>query len=150
MNKMSNNLMLINKIILFNKSMLDEDIDPEFFIDKINFDLRFINSNLDNIWIEYLKFKDIYSKDDLLKTYSFTLKRFYNLLDKIIKDVEIIKNFKLENSMIVAFINNIKNKMELISEHNSRATLLENKEQCINEEEYMLLFNDDDQSGNDK
>ncbi len=149
MNKMSNNLMLINKLILFNKSMLDEDVDALYFVDKLSFDLRFINSSLDNIWIEYLKFKDIYSKDDLIKTYSFTLKRFYNLLDKIVKNPEIIKSYRLDNSIISSFISNLKNKMELIQEHNSRATLLDNQEQCINEEEYMLLLsgNEDDEKG---
>lgn len=134
--------MLVNKLIIFLENMLDEDINYDYFQSKLTFDLNFINTCMDDFWLEYLKFYDLYRKDNFVKTYTFLLKRFNKLLTIIIKNKTIITNFKLDTTMLDVFIDNVRNKLETVSDHNIRLKLAKTEGQCINEEEYMLLLND--------
>jgi|GEM_PF-1664192 len=150
MSKMSSNLMLINKIIIFDKSILDEDIDYRYFTEKVIFDINFINKCLEEFWNEYLKFSDIYKKDDFIKSYSFTLKRYYKYLLKILDSTAGIKNLNIEVESVKVYLNNIKEKIDFISDHKSRSEMFGSTEQFINEEEYHLLLDNDDEINEDK
>ncbi|MCK4797450.1 MAG: hypothetical protein KAT05_08720 [Spirochaetes bacterium] len=140
MYKMPANLMMINKIIIFSDSMIEEDINEEFFSEKLIFDIEFINKRLSDFWDEYLKFIDIYERDNFIKSYSSVLKRFYKLLHKIKEFIPLTNNFYIDERMTNGIIENIRNRINLIKDHRDRLKLVNTEKQIINEEEYSMLF----------
>lgn len=146
MYKMTANLMMINKIMIFCENMLDEDINGECFSEKLMYDLEFINQKLLEFWEEYIKYVDIYERDNFLKTYSFSLRRFKNILEKVVKNMPLSNGLKIDekiiNSILYAIIKNIKE----IKNHKNKIKIAGTEQQIINEEEYSILFQnmDDD------
>jgi hypothetical protein len=148
MYKMPTNLMILNKILIFCESMIEEDFNGEFFSDKLTYDLDFVNIKLNNFWDEFLRFMDIYERDNFLKTYSFTLKRFKNLLERLIDMKSNPNKIKADTPGIKDILLNINDKLDQIKKHKIRLKLNQSGEQLINEEEYSMLLemNDDDRS----
>ena len=140
MYKMPANLMMINKIIIFSDSMIEEDINEEFFSEKLIFDIEFINKRISDFWDEYLKFIDIYKRDNFIKSYSSVLKRFYKLLHKIKEFIPLTNNFYIDERMTNGIIENISNRIILIKDFRDRLKLVNTEKQIINEEEYSMLF----------
>ena len=149
MHKMITNLMMVNKIIIFCDSMIDDDINGEYFSDKLNFDINFINSLIANFWDKYLKFIDIKQKNNFLEIYFFVLKRFYKLLYRIKKNRTSYEDYNVSELVINDILESINNKIKLIKEQDSRAKLSNTEKQCINEEEYSLLFENFEQEEQD-
>jgi len=146
MYKMPTNLMFINKIMIFCENMLDEDIDGECFSEKLMFDLEFINQKLLDFWEEYLKYVDIYERDNFLKTYSFSLRRFKNILEKVVRNMPLHNGLSIDDNSINKILFNIIENIQQIKSHKNKIKIAGSEQQIINEEEYSLLFQKDDES----
>ncbi len=139
--KLNNNLLLINKMILFYNNLLEEDIDLELFLTQVDYNNMCINNLLDEIWDEILKKIDEHQNDNITKTYYFTLKRFHKLLfDYKPKMKELNKNKLLDN--LNNILNEIQKKINLIRENKFQIKSGQFSKQFINEEEYSLLLED--------
>jgi hypothetical protein len=140
MHNMINNLMTLNKVIIFVENMIDDDINPEFFSLKINSDLDFVNSRVNDFWDEYLKDTEAYKKENFIKTYTFVLKRFYTLMKKFEKNMIFPGSYKIDETLVDFYLNNIQEKLGMLNNYNTRSRIVNTKKQCINEEEYSILF----------
>lgn len=140
MYKMPTNLIFINKIMIFCESMLEEDINGEFFSEKLMFDLEFINRKLLDFWEEYLKYVDFYERDNFLKTYSFSLRRFKNILEKVVKNMPLYNGLKIDDNSINNILSAIIENIQQIKTHKNKIKIAGTEQQIINEEEYSLLF----------
>jgi hypothetical protein len=56
-----------------------------------------------------------------------------------------MENYKIKHETIKLFIKNIREKIDLLSEHKLRMDTSNSQEEFINEEEYHLLLDDDDE-----
>ena len=142
--KIINNLISINKLVLFQNNLIDEDIDIDLFSSQIKFNLNFTILMLDSFWDEYTKFVDVYEKENFVKTYYFTLKRLHKFLYKLKDNNSFLNKAKLEESEVKEIIIKIQNRINLIRENKFNIKYADTKKQCINEEEYFILFNKND------
>lgn len=139
--KLNNNLLLINKFILFLQNSIEDDIDIEVFTDMMYNICNNLNVLLDDSWDEYLKKADEYNNDKVIKSYYFVLKRFQKHLfafkDKIrsSNDLKLFDNLKY-------IIDNIQNRINLIRDNKFIIKSDKFSKQFINEEEYSLLLKD--------
>ena len=139
--RLNNNILLINKFILFLQNTLEDDIDLEIFVDMMYNIINNINIIIDDTWDEYLKKVDEYNNDKILKTYYFVLKRFQKYLfefkdkTKSTKDPKLLDNLK-------NIIENIQNRINLIRDNKFIIKSGKFTKQFINEEEYSLLLKD--------
>ena len=140
MKKIISNLMMLNKIIIFIDSMIEDTIDGEFFYEKVNYDITFTNYLINHFWDAILRQVNTEEKDNFLRTYFFILKRFYKLLYKINNDIEKYKEYKIDKIELNDILENCNKKIKLIKEQDSRMKLSNTEKQFINQEEYSLLF----------
>jgi len=139
--KILNNLNALNKIILQNINIFDEDIDLNFFEKIIIDNVNFIFSSLNEIWLEFLRNYEVFEKENFIKSYYFAMKRFQKLLYKIVETNEKNNNFKKNIEEIKKNISFNMQRFVLIRENKFKPNLLE-ENQLINEEEYNILFKD--------
>ena len=142
MDKMETNLMMISKILLFSNNLLEEDIDYKYFSDLFSYNINFINNRLNDFWDEYIKFIKIHETNNFIKTYYFILKRFNKFLLKLKESILKSDDFHIDEVEINSILNSIKNRINLIKEHNYRLRSIDSEKQFINEEEYSILFQD--------
>jgi hypothetical protein len=143
----SNNLILVNKIILFTDNVLNENSDIIFFHDYIASANSFIHISLVKLWNEYLKNIEDLEKENFLKSYFFTLKRFQKYLHKVKNSIDSNVKFKIFSiEEIEKMITINQEKISLIRANNYRIKSNDNKEQYINAEEYSFLLEKEDDS----
>lgn len=142
MNKIINNLMVINKMIIFCENILKDDIDEAYFTDKLEYDINYINNLISALYQEYLKHILEYKEENILKTYSATLHRFNKFLKKIDGNDALIKRFSINLSIFNSIVRDVTARIELLKEHEERKKLAQSQGQYINEEEYNMLFED--------
>lgn len=143
MKKTMSNLMMISKLIIVTENLLEEDIDLDFFKDKIIYDIMFINNKLNELWIsyKYLEIEDL--KNNFLKTNYYVLKRFYKILKKI-KEIDMLYNMFIESNKDINLLSEeIYNKIYHSSMQNKRLKNQSSEKQFINEDEYTLLFKEE-------
>ena len=133
------NLMMVNKIIIFFENMINEEVDFEFFTDKIIFDINFIDTSLNKLFDRFIKEVSYYSNDNIIKIYFSCIKKFYRLLGDISKKKEIISNQKLHNSLFDIKVN-LEKRLDNIRNFNVRTSIKQFDKQCINEDEYNMLL----------
>ncbi len=146
--KLNNNIILINKFILFLQNSIEDDIDIEIFIDMMYNNCNNINIILDDAWDEYLKKADEYNNDKIIKTYYFVLKRFHKFLFEFKEKVQSLNDSKLLNNL-KSIINNIQNRIDIIRDNKFIIKTGKFSKQFINEEEYSLLLKDLDKEEKD-
>ncbi len=138
--KLTLDLMVINKIIIFSENLIEEDVDYSIFTTKIFNDIDFINNSLNLLFDEFVKNIKHYNNDNVFKIYYSCIKRFHRIISKIIKN----RDLMVYSPRNIDFINNIKidleKKIEDVKNFNERKNLTVNEKQCINEEEYNILF----------
>jgi len=135
MDKLIPNLIIINKMIIFCENILDEDINVSYFIDKLNYDTKFIDNFCEYIFDEYIKNTKEASNDHFLKVYYSTLKRFYRFVIKLIK-LEI----NTKNNKDKLFSSLKEDRIHSLKDFQYRQSLKNNDKQGINEEEYSILL----------
>ena len=141
--KIINDLMCINKLVLFQNSFIEDDIDIDFFASQIKYNLNFTILMLDKLWDEYTKFVDVYEKENFVKTYYFTIKRLHKYLYKLKSNNSFLNKSNLEETEIKEIIEKIQSRINLIRENKFNIKYADTKKQCINEEEYSILFEKD-------
>ena len=72
------NLMTVNKMVIFLEGMLAEDVDFDFFGDKIIFDIDYIDVGLNKLFDQFMRNRKYYGDDNLIKVYFSCIKRFTN------------------------------------------------------------------------
>lgn len=137
--KLNNNLLLINKMILFYNNLIEEDIDLDLYINQLDYNMLCINNLLDELWDELLKKIDENKDENIIKTYYFVLKRFHKLLFNLkSKTYDFNNNKLLEN--ITNILEEIQKKIYLIRDNKFQIKSGQFSKQFINEEEYSLLL----------
>jgi len=137
--KIVNNLMMINKIIIFCENMLEEDIDSSQFSEKLYNDINFINYKIIYLFEEYTKNILEFKRENIQKIYYSTMKRFLKLINKTIGG-----NWEISKSSLEAIRKNIEEIIISIKNLNDRIVLSNTEKQCINEEEYAMLLKEID------
>ena len=133
------NLMMVNKIIIFFENMINEEVDFEFFTDKIIFDINFIDTSLNKLFDRFIKEVSYYSNDNIIKIYFSWIKKLYRGLGDISRKREIISNQKLHNSLFDIKVN-LEKRLDNIRNFNVRTSIKQFDKQCINEDEYNMLL----------
>ncbi|HOJ64089.1 MAG TPA: hypothetical protein PLE45_06680 [Spirochaetota bacterium] len=144
--KINNDLMILNKYLIFFEDLVDEDVDYNLFSTKIFSDITFINGGLNMLFDEFVKYNSYFDNENILKIYYSSLKRFYRILLKVLKNYELLNSVQRDISSIIEIRDSLEKKMESIKSFNNRKKIISKDKQCINEEEYSLLLESIDEN----
>lgn len=143
------NLMVINKTIIFLDNMIDEDINFNLFMDKIKFDINFLNDKFLELWNNDFKVVDNSSDNNenhnYVKTYYFILRKYFRLLNKIRDNQKIFNDMNFDISKFNFIYDNVYEKIYTLSQQNKRFKIRNTEKQFINEEEYNLLLKNNEE-----
>ena len=138
--KITNDLMILNKYIIFVESILDEDIDYTIFATKIFYDITFINCSLNILFEEFTKNLNYFENENLVKIYYSSIKRFYKIVIKVLENHNLISSMQKDFSIIKDIKIFLENRIENIKNFNNRKNIVSKEKECINEKEYSLLL----------
>lgn len=136
------NLIMLDKIILFCDTLFEEDVNEEYFADKFKYDIEFIHSFFIEYSDEYTRLKDKTEKEQFIKSYFYSIKRFYKLLNKIKKDTAKAERYSMNQNVFNDIFENTKKRIDQIKNQDERFKMIDTEKQLINEEEYELLLQD--------
>jgi hypothetical protein len=141
----SNDLIVMNKLILFSNNILDEDIDINMFKNYLYETNDFICNTLNILWSDFLKNDELIEKENFIKSYYFVIKRFQKFLFRFNDLINKNKNYALfENEEINNIINFNQEKINVIRDNKYNISSISSINQYINEEEYSKLLEKED------
>lgn len=132
-------IMMLNKMITFIDNMISDAINLDFFIEKINFDLYFINQKVSEFWGESFKYKNQDDSSD--KSFYYVLKKFLRLLNNIKNRSEIYNSYTFDRNNFSYIYETISERLHLLNKREMLSKIKNTEKQFINEEEYNLLLN---------
>ncbi len=136
------NLMTINRMVIFLEGMLAEDVDFDFFGDKIIFDIDYIDVGLNKLFDSFMRNRKYYGDDNLIKVYFSCIKRFYRLLSNIAKNTTLLSQYPRFQTKLYGIRMNLEHRIQNVKNYNSRTAVKQFDKQCIGEDEYGLLLQD--------
>ncbi|MCG8570650.1 MAG: hypothetical protein MJB14_10975 [Spirochaetes bacterium] len=141
MNKLIGNIMLIDKMIIFSDYYLDEMIDKNIFKDKLKSDMEYIQKMMAEIFNEYLGKTNKEDFTNFHKMYISTMYRFKHKIKKIL-----MNNQDNNQAFYEAILNEVDEQIVNMRNHSYRSDLVANEGQYVNESEYNLLLQSDEEN----
>lgn len=142
-----NDLMMLNKYLIFVEELLREDLDYILFATKIFSDITFINCGLNALYEECFM-NNSFENENFLKIYFSSIKRFHRILTMILNNYNLLNSIQRDINFIKDIKNNLEKNIENIKNFNERKNLIKKNKECINEEEYTLLLNSIEENQN--
>ena len=136
------NLMTVNKMVIFLEGMLVEDVDFDFFGDKIIFDIDYIDVGLNKLFDQFMRNRKYYGDNNLIKVYFSCIKRFYLLLSNIAKNTTLLTQYPRFQTKLYGIRMNLEHRIQNVKNYNNRTAVKQFDKQCIGEDEYGLLLQD--------
>lgn len=138
--RINNDLMVLNKYLIFFESIVDEDIDYELFATKIFSDVTFINGSINFLFEELIRNIKYFEDENILKIYYSSLKRFQRIIIKLLQNYELLNSIQRDIKFIKEIKVTLEKKIDNIKNFHERKIRVSKERQCINEEEYSLLL----------
>jgi len=135
-----NDLMILNKYLIFLEGIIEEDVDYLLFGTKIFSDITFINGSLNALYEECFK-NNYLENENILKIYFSSIKRFHRILTRILNNYNLLNSIQRDTNFIKDIKSNLEKNIENIKNFTIRKDIVKKEKQCINEEEYNLLLN---------
>lgn len=140
MNRITADIIYINKMIIFDENLIKDDIDPIFFSDKLNFDINYTNKLFSLIFKDFMQNGKTFKEKYVLNLFLSSLKRFYKFILKFKETPKLSTEFIIDNAILDKVISNLEELISQIISFSSRAQMVNSERQYINKEEYSLLL----------
>ena len=134
------NLMLVDKMIMFNEYYMEHLVETDIFQEKIENDVRFISRTLDELFENFLQLKNSGERKTQYKLFYSSYVRFRMNLEQLYEYFSGKSSNSARYELFLKTLETVHLKIRFLKNYNFQTNEYRTEKQYINENEYAILL----------